>query len=148
MLSEVASLIGAGVSVVALFAGLRATRKSHALQVRVVAIEEARREEARRAAGSARITVHRTEGKSGLCLLALRNAGLAPAREIVISFDGQDCRSHPAGGLIRELPTIIAPECEVTVPLLVAFGMESVRRVRISWTDATNARCEMETSLT
>ncbi len=147
MFADLASAAGVVVAVAAFIAGMRANRKTHELQLRVLAIEEARLEDAKRRAVSAQIIVRSVKARPGVNHLVLGNSGMAPARNVSVMFDGVPCASHPAGGLIREMPSVIAPACEVSLPLLFTLGIEPIRVVRVSWIDSTGANCEMETAL-
>jgi len=139
--SWVGIVIAAGslvVAIVALRRSGRAAAEANAVQRQLVAIEEQRESERRAQAQKAalRPTLRKT-GTSGYRLF-VENSGSSAAQNVRVALGGKPLCEHPAAVRNDSLPSLIAPESEVSC--LMAFSSSTPHppfETEIAWEDGS-----------
>lgn len=141
------------VSVVALLYAQKSQRKAHELDERMLAIEEGRDLEKRKASLMAQIATKHTPPLSkhdrGIIQyhLVIENKGEAEASDIEVTLDGSPCRAHPCIAKRSEVPNVLGPRTPFPIVLVPTATNPFPKRISIKWNDASETPGSYESDL-
>ncbi len=137
------------VSMAAIFFAWRASSRQHALQERMLALEDAREHDRRKSARSAevRASIQREALEPQHYWLVVRNEGLVTARNVKVLLDGKSVLEHPLVPTNENEVKTLGPGAECRYFLTITMGASSVLDARIEWEDDSGQSRQWESQL-
>ncbi len=151
--SLIISIIAAVISAIAIGVSVWTHNRNHKLQIRIVALEEAREKdrlaEKQKANLTAKITKEELRRSSTSRIhwqyhLVVENKGLSEARDIRIWLDGKQVSDHPAFVKGQEEIFIVGPQSQFRYHIVAPFPSG----VAIAWADDSGETGSYRSSLT